>query len=392
MRKYWIKAHLWLGVSLGIFWAVQGLTGALLVFHRELDRIGGAALTNGPMIAPTRLIQIAEKRAGQPVQRLTAVSNDQRLIEARYNDAEGQPQAVQLDAASGKIVGSRERDPNTPFYGSAWRWIYLVHISLLAGPIGRIIVAISGLILAMSVGAGLYIGWPKRRAWGTAFSPRKWRNALQKLYGWHRALGIVAGIFLIFMGLTGFYMAFASKIAPSLASITSFDPSASMSHQMGRGETHQAHVGLSADDALQIARREFPQGKFMNLELPVEHPGYYSVRFTLSSEWRRWSGRAMVRIDATSGEVIGRYDPRSASFLNRVDDAVYPFHMGEALGLSGRLLAVLIGLALPILFVTGFIRWRRRRLPKPAHRAAGSKVPCASRVTAAAQSRTPASS
>lgn len=237
-------------------------------------------------------------------------------------------------------------------------------MSLLAGPFGRIIVAISGLVLAIGVGAGLYIGWPKRRAWGTAFSPGKWRNALQKLYGWHRALGIVAGVFLIFMGVTGFYMAFASKVAPTLASVTNFDPSASMSHQMGRGETHQAHAALSADEALRAARREFPEGKFMNLELPVEHPGYYSVRFTLPSEWRRWSGRAMVRIDAASGEVIGRYDPRKAPLLNRLDDAVYPFHMGEAFGFATRILAVLVGLALPTLFVTGFIRWRRRRSSK----------------------------
>lgn len=375
MKRFWIKAHLWLGLSLGVFWALQGITGALLVFHRELDRVGAPALSEGPMIAPTRLIQIAEAQVSQPVQRLTAANNDPRLVEARYNDEQGQPQALQLDAATGRIVGERERDPNSPFTGSAWRWIYLVHISLLAGPVGRILIGLSGLVLASAVGIGLYIAWPRVRAWKTAFSPSKWRTPLQKLYGWHRALGLVSGVFLLFLALTGFYMTFASKWAPTLGRLTDFDPVASMSHQMGHGESHSAEASLSADDALRIAKREFPGGKFMNLETPVEHPGYYSVRFTLPTEWRRWAGRAMVRINAHTGRIIALYDPRRTSWLNKLDDAVYPFHMGEALGLPGRVLAVLVGLSLPTLFVTGFIRWRRRRAPKTISRSHRVRAP-----------------
>ena len=38
MRKALFQLHLWLGLVVGLAWALQGLTGASLVFHREMDR------------------------------------------------------------------------------------------------------------------------------------------------------------------------------------------------------------------------------------------------------------------------------------------------------------------------------------------------------------------
>lgn len=38
-KRLYRNCHLWLGLILGGIWALQGLTGALLVFHREADRL-----------------------------------------------------------------------------------------------------------------------------------------------------------------------------------------------------------------------------------------------------------------------------------------------------------------------------------------------------------------
>lgn len=381
-RAFWVKIHLWLGLTIGLFWAIQGLTGALLVFHREFDRIGASTLTDAPMAQPTKLIMAAQDAAGQPIQRLTVVSYDLRLVEARYNDSAGQPQAIQIDAATGRIVGTRERSPETPFTGSGWRWIYLVHMSLMAGTVGRTAIGISGLFLAITLSVGLAVAWPKRRAWRAAFSYAKWKSAPQRHYGWHRAVGLLVALPLFVMAVTGSYQAFASRVAPMLGRMFAYYPMATMGHQMGRGETHAvemnmgmadgmpgdhaahmehaAQMGISPDDALTIAQKRFPSGKFMNLELPVEHPHYYSVRFTLAGELRRWSGRATVHVDPRDGAIMAVYDPRVAPMLNRIDDAAYPVHMGEAGGLAGRLLVAFAGLSLPLFFVTGLLLWLRK--------------------------------
>ena len=48
-----------------------------------------------------------------------------------------------------------------------------------------------------------------------------------------------------------------------------------------------------------------------------------------------------------------------------MNDAVlqwlYPLHNGEAFGLAGRIIIVIIGLAPLLLYVSGIIRWQQKR-------------------------------
>ena len=91
--------------------------------------------------------------------------------------------------ASGQVVGTRERNPTSPFTGSGWRWVYLVHMSLMMGTPGRTLIGASGLFLFVTLLIGLFLAWPKRHAWRAAFAFSKWRSAVQQFYGWHRAAG-----------------------------------------------------------------------------------------------------------------------------------------------------------------------------------------------------------
>jgi len=54
-RKLWLKAHLWLGLGLGLVWALIGLTGSVLVFWQEID----TALNPG-------LYRVSANTTGQP--------------------------------------------------------------------------------------------------------------------------------------------------------------------------------------------------------------------------------------------------------------------------------------------------------------------------------------
>ncbi|MEQ1561039.1 MAG: PepSY-associated TM helix domain-containing protein, partial [Methyloglobulus sp.] len=38
-RKTWMDIHLWLGLILGFFLAIFGLTGSILVFHAEINEL-----------------------------------------------------------------------------------------------------------------------------------------------------------------------------------------------------------------------------------------------------------------------------------------------------------------------------------------------------------------
>ncbi|HUD91676.1 PepSY-associated TM helix domain-containing protein [Sphingobium sp.] len=360
-RKRLAKWHLTLGLFLGLIWSIQGLTGSLLVFHREWDQMGDDALTNGPMLHFSDMIEKIEERIGVPVQRITAVGRDPRLLEARYLDKAGHPQAARIDAASGNIVGQRDREPTQPFGGAAWRWIYTVHTSLTVGPYGRIAMGLSGILLTSTLILGLKLAWPKGGAWARTFQFRNLRTTVQKFYCWHRAFGSIAFCPLVVASLTGIYLVFDAPITRTLSRMMPFQATAMMSHHGGMSGEHADHIMIGPDDAFDIARQRFPSGRFMNLEMPIEHPGYYSVRFTLPSELRAWSGRALVQVSAMNGDILTVYNPSSTTPLNRFDDSIYPIHIGDAGGILHRLAIAIFGLSLPFFYCTGLFLWWRKR-------------------------------
>ncbi len=61
MRKLLIEIHLWFGLTLGLLWAIQGITGSLLVSHREIDQFFHGELSNASM-APSPDLSILQAR------------------------------------------------------------------------------------------------------------------------------------------------------------------------------------------------------------------------------------------------------------------------------------------------------------------------------------------
>jgi hypothetical protein len=46
-RKLWLDIHLWLGLALGLFLTIFGITGSILVFYAELDELAINCLGTG---------------------------------------------------------------------------------------------------------------------------------------------------------------------------------------------------------------------------------------------------------------------------------------------------------------------------------------------------------
>jgi uncharacterized iron-regulated membrane protein len=80
-------------------------------------------------------------------------------------------------------------------------------------------------------------------------------------------------------------------------------------------------------------------------------PGDPSARFPHSFVW----------VDGSSGRVLAVQDARRAGAGSTVNNWVHPLHEGSAGGLAGRIVAALCGLIPLLLFVTGWLRWSRRR-------------------------------
>lgn len=357
-RRSLVAIHVWLGLTVGALWALQGLTGALLVFHRDLqplliDRPAAGAIATLPL---DDIFTRAAAGAGAAISSVEIFTPDSTLFIAYFRTASGRQQSLVIDGRTGALLEYRDPEPTLPGGGSSWKWLLLVHERLLAGPAGLALVGVSGLLLASSLTLGLVLGWPRRRAWRPVFRIASWRNAPQRLFGWHRMIGLSLGAVLMTSATCGTYLAFKAQLRPVLVVMAGLEapfkpePSAAPPRAV-----------ITAQQALDIARTRFPTARLVRASLPTGEAPVYGFRLLQMGETRYWAGTTTVAVDPATGAIVASFDALEAPLANRITDAFYPIHTGEIAGPLARGLVMVAGLMLPVLYVTGVMAWLRKR-------------------------------
>lgn len=353
-KRVVVLLHLWLGLTLGALWAVQGLTGAMLVFHRDFDRGGLTAVSGEPRLLDELVATAARTQGGAP-EAIGLYYPDGSILGVTFGDAAKGKRTVLMDAASGRVIGFRERSPGSPEGGNFWRWVYNLHHSLLLGERGEWLLGTSGLLLLATAGSGVWLGWPRLGQWRTVFSPHRWRTRVQKLFGWHRATGLACSAALALLAVSGAMMDFGKPLRTWTERHAGYQPP----YKPKPGPFSERTIG--ADRALALAITAMPDGALTSISLPSAKSPNYLVRLRRPGEWRTWSGTSLVVVEAKSGEILATYDAANGPLANRILDSAFPVHSGEAALLPGRILVLLAGLPLPVLYLTGLWAWLRRR-------------------------------
>ena len=158
------QVHLWTGLTLGLFVGVVGLSGAIVVFRYELNRM------TTPGTAYVRP-QAQRLSADELTARVQAHSPANRIIQAAWeagpdtawNFRTLSPQGHRVhtfaDQYTGVITGQDD------YHNKFMQWMFDLHADLLAGNTGRTIngfIALATLILSL---AGLVIWWPGLNHW-----------------------------------------------------------------------------------------------------------------------------------------------------------------------------------------------------------------------------------
>lgn len=365
IKRLIVLWHIWLGLSLGGLWALQGFTGAMLVFHRDLDRAGLAAMS-GPPRSLDELVAVASRAIDGGPEAIGLHYPDGSILGVTFGDAAAGRRTVLMEAASGRILGLRERTPVSPSGGNFWRWVYNLHHSLLLGERGEWLLGLSGLLLLTIAGSGAWLGWPRRGQWRAAYSARRWRTRVQQLFGWHRAIGLVAALALVLLAASGAMMDFGKPLRAWAERNAGYQPP----YRAKPGPMPKRTIG--ADRALALALAALPDAALTAISLPTRKSPVYQVRLRRPAEWRIWSGTSLVVVDAGSGSILATYDAANGPLANRILDSAFPVHSGEVAWLPGRILVFVAGLSLPVLYLTGLWAWLRRRHRRRDQNAQGS--------------------
>jgi uncharacterized iron-regulated membrane protein len=360
LRQTINRLHLYLGLAAMIPLIILSLTGTLLVFEDEIDRLLNPRLW---YVTPQ-----AERLSYQTLyEQVSAAFPDMQIASVLLPLAEHlacvffaeDERRIHLDPYRGTILGERGGRP------TIMEVIHTLHVSFFVGEVGSYMAGISALILVALVGTGLYLWWPRGRRKQRSFLVR-WQASWRRTnYDVHRASGFYASLVLIVIALTGAVFTFSDVATPVVHWLTSSSPP-----NWHPEVTPLADVPyISVDVALAVSGRHVPNSTPTTVVFPPTPASPFRVTRRVPGQ-PVVTGRTYIFIHPYTGDVIQEISPRTAPLGTQLLMWNLPVHIGVFGGMVTRLLWLLASLFPTGLAITGVLIWwkprRRRTAPAPA--------------------------
>ncbi|KTE38395.1 MULTISPECIES: PepSY-associated TM helix domain-containing protein [unclassified Sphingopyxis] len=358
-----LKLHRWVGLTLALLLTVQGLSGALLVFRDEIERGIHPAMTVEPAAtrAPVQALMdaVEARHPGVPVSRAEFSAWDDGAVLFKLTAKDGTRWLTAVDPYRAVIV----RDGSL----TAWpgEWLFLLHDSLLAGPVGETIVGIEGFGLLFLALTGPIIWWPGRKRIKQGLKVITDRGADLKWRTLHRAGGALVAVVLVGSALTGVLMVWKPQFRDGLrlATAVTDKPSPKVTEEPGR-----TMVPL---DAL-VAKARADYGASELRQIRFSDGGRVAAIHLESDLTIRPEGTKQIYYNRYDGSDVGHYVAGALPVGTEIVDWLVIVHNGMFGGAATRLLAVIAGLSLAGLSASGLWLWysrtsrKRKRAPAVA--------------------------
>lgn len=366
LRSWWLAVHLYLGLWLGIVLSVTGLTGSLLVFYIELDEWLNPQLQvtqpiDQPRLAYEEIFQALRRAEPQRQRgwRLEIPEQPQRMITARYYQPQETehmgfaPLMVSINPYTGEQVRSR-------LWGTfAMTWLYDLHYTLLLDHPGKLVMAIVGGLLVVSLLSGVYLWWPPKQKWRSALTIKRHASVERLTYDLHKVSGIYSLILMLLLALTGIALEIPEYVNPLIDFVSPLTPP-----PKPKSTALEAGSRITLDQAVGMAQQLIPNGQLAWIETPHDVYGSYRINLYQDGEPSRRFPKTNVWIDQYSGQILAVQQPTEFSAGQTLVTWLHPLHSGEALAMPGRFLVCLSGLLCPMFFITGLLRWLQKRSAK----------------------------
>ncbi len=386
LRKAWFQVHLWLGVALAVLVIPLGLTGSALVFSQELGRALSPqryAVSGKPANLPAS-VYLAKAQA--------AMGDRAKAFEVRLPYKPSDPVTVTgKTGAPANPMGFPNRPPSSLTVwmepsdarvldvadprGGTMSFIHRLHGSLAVTPApgagpgwGRLVVGWLGVALAISSVTGLWLWWPRGVfRWSRLGRAFAWKRSPSTLDNLHHMAGFWISLPLLFLSLTGIYIAFPAQSHALFGAPQPLQrPQMDMGQDAGgghapnpgraRGERHAdaktpSGPALGVDQAVSAALAARPGKALQVVTAPTRKSRAWTVEFSDDSP--------AVLVDATTGHVAPAPPERRRG--DPISDWMRQSHEGEGYGPVWKWIAFVTGFAPTLLAITGILLWLGRR-------------------------------
>ena len=227
---------------------------------------------------------------------------------------------------------------------------------LLGEELGYTVVGVMGALLIISVLTGLILWWPLTGKWRQALTIKCKAGVERVNFDLHKTVGFYSTMVLIPVLFSGVYMDIPERVVPVLEL---FSPVTYRYWFQSHPPVNNKPITMH--EAVAIAEQRYPTGRPDWIYGATQPTGAYTVCKNGVAEQGSFLHRRCVVIDQYSGKILDVDDPAIGTAGEVFTHWQWPLHSGQAFGWTGRILVFLSGLACPLLFVTGVIRWLQKR-------------------------------
>ncbi len=372
-RHLVFRIHQFLGAALGAYWILMSLTGGVLLYGEELERVVHPrwfALPGGGAPAPlSRLLPaVARRFPATPIEdiRLPRSAGDSLLC--LLPDPNGGPtREVFVHPRTGEILGHR-------LESESWLLLaYRVHAELLLGARGESVNGVLALAASALLATALPLWLPRTRAqWRQRTMVKTTGNRMRLLFDLHNAIGIGALPVLATVAATGAYFLYSARLEPAL--LAAFRTSPAPGHAVATSPA----PALPVDRLRALAEAVEPDARTTWVNLPLA-PGK-AFRITRAHAGAEGLGQTSeISLDPGDGRVLGVTSARGEPTGRRLVRWIYPLHTASWGGAVAKGAYLASALATIALLGTGIAKWRlrtvRRRESKDRRRGAPPDSP-----------------
>jgi len=349
-RKIIFTIHSIAGLLSGLFILLISLSGAILVFHNELDRLEYPKVNaeeNKNLASIDNCFQILQKQYphAQVINcRLPVIPTDP-FIFTFYDSAFHKgtdPTQLFLHSQRGTILKTRSARNNFV------NWVAILHNSFHLGKRGEWLFGFFAAVLILSTLTGLILYRRnivavlafKRHVW-------KWKNL-------HQLVGVYALLFNLMIGVTGFWMqryVFKKEFYQASSYTPVFTSSPSMF--------------FSLDSALNDVTHQYPDFTPYVIYFAQSKKGKTAIYGSRrSNSFIHSKDFADALFLDSAGKVSSTAFVNEIDASNRYDIINAQVHFGQYGGLPVKIIYCLFGLTSGLLSITGFLLWLKRNIRK----------------------------
>lgn len=398
LRPALLVFHRWVGLVLAGFLVLAGLTGALLVWVEELDAAISPALFKAPppsaQVQPLDPLLLRERvQAAYPAALVPLVPLEHRpgravMFRLRPSATAGgalPDDQVFVDPYSGRVLGARQWGNLGQGMKNLVPFIYRLHYSLALDVVGSYVFGVVALLWTLDcfVGAWLTLpaGKPRLARWWPAWRVRWGAGGYKLNFDLHRAGGLWAWALLFVIAWSSVAFNLSEVYEPVMTRLFAHQPDRDSLPRPARPNLAPA---LGWRDALETGRRLMAEQALRHgftvkresmlvLDLCCGSHGSYRYQVQSSRDIRDHWGSTQLIFDADSGELLRLWLPTGGASGDTVRMWLTSLHMAAVWGLPFRVFMTGMGLAVPVLAITGVVIWARKRrarltLTAPARR------------------------